>query len=443
MVSMDFIGQFIFISYPGIMGIMLILGALSMNFIDLFAGAGGLSEGFIRQGFKPVAHIEMDAYAAQTLRTRAAYHYLKEKGRIDVYHRYLKNQITRDELYEEVDPSVLKTILNIEISDESIEEIFETIDGSLKNQVKSAVDVLIGGPPCQAYSLVGRARDPYNKEHDPRNYLYQQYVKFLKKYKPKLFVFENVPGILTAGKGKLFEDVQRIMDQAGYNIEARILDASMFGVLQKRRRVILIGWVKGTDLFYPEFEKYNHKYLVGDILNDMPPLQPGETKDFVYTDSPSDYLRKHGIRTDEDILVQHISRPHNNRDREIYRLAIEKWDKEKKRLKYTDIPEKNRTHKNITAFLDRFKVVAKDLGYSHTMVAHIAKDGHYYIHPDINQLRSLSVREAARIQSFPDNFFFEGPRTAVFTQIGNAVPPLMAESIAKKIRQMLENNIEK
>ncbi|EBK2060062.1 DNA cytosine methyltransferase, partial [Salmonella enterica subsp. enterica serovar Typhi] len=278
---------------------------------------------------------------------------------------------------------------------------------------------------------------------DPRNYLYRQYVKFLEKYKPKLFVFENVPGILTAGKGKLFEDVQRIMDDAGYNIEARILDASMFGVLQKRRRVILIGWVKGTDLFYPDFDNYIHNYLVSDILNDMPSLQPAETKDFMYTSPPSEYLSKHGIRSDDDILVQHISRPQNDHDREIYRLAIDKWDKERKRLKYTDVPVKDRTHSNITSFLDRFKVVASDLNYSHTMVAHIAKDGHYYIHPDINQLRSLSVREAARIQSFPDNFFFEGPRTAIFTQIGNAVPPLMAESIAEKIKQMIENKIER
>ncbi|REE90626.1 DNA (cytosine-5)-methyltransferase 1 [Paenibacillus taihuensis] len=414
-----------------------------MNFIDLFAGAGGLSEGFIRQGFEPVAHIEMDAYAAQTLKTRAAYHYLKKNGRLDVYHRYLENLISRDELYQEVDSKVLKTVLNREISNQSIDELFQTIDESLENKENSAVDVLIGGPPCQAYSLVGRARDPYNKEHDPRNYLYQQYVKFLEKYKPKLFVFENVPGILTAGKGMLFEDVKRIMDEAGYNIEARILDASMFGVLQKRRRVILIGWVKGTDFFYPEFGESNHKYLVSDILNDVPALQPGETKDYLYATPPSEYLTKYGIRSDDDILVQHISRVHNEHDRGIYRLAIDKWDIEKKRLKYTDIPEENRTHKNITAFLDRFKVVAMDLNYSHTMVAHIAKDGHYYIHPDIKQLRSLSVREAARIQSFPDNFFFEGPRTATFTQIGNAVPPLMAEKIAEKIKQMLENKLDR
>lgn len=412
-----------------------------MNFIDLFAGAGGLSEGFIRQGFEPVAHIEMNLYASQTLKTRAVYHHLEQNGKHALYNSYLKNEITRDELFESVDPKILSTVINREISSNSVDEIFQAIDENLRNQGASEVDVLIGGPPCQAYSLVGRARDPYNKENDPRNYLYKQYALFLEKYKPKVFVFENVPGILNAGKGKLFVDIQKIMDEAGYIIEAQILDAEMFGVLQKRHRVILIGWIKGTHLFYPYFNKINHNYIVSDLLDDLPPLYPGETKDFIYNKSPSDYLRNFGIRTENNILVQHITRVHNEHDREIYRLAIEKWNKEKKRLKYTDIPEKDRTHNNITAFLDRFKVVAGDLGYSHTMVAHIAKDGHYYIHPDIKQLRSLSVREAARIQSFPDNFFFEGPRTSIFTQIGNAVPPLMAEGIAERIKQMLENEL--
>jgi DNA (cytosine-5)-methyltransferase 1 len=411
-----------------------------MNFIDLFAGAGGLSEGFIRQGFNPVAHVEMDSYAAQTLKTRAAFHYLNQNQRLDLYKGYLKAEITRDELYSAIDPNVLNTVINNEISNDSIDEIFQTIDRKLVEQDISKVDVLIGGPPCQAYSLVGRARDPYKKENDPRNYLYKQYVKFLEKYNPKVFVFENVPGILTAGKGRLFEDVRRIMNEAGYNIEAHILDASAFGVLQKRRRVILIGWIKGWNLCYPTFSNINHNYLVSDLFDDMPSLQPGETKDFTYTKPMCDYFKKFGVRSEDDILVQHISRAHNDHDREIYRLTLDKWHKEKKRLKYTDVPEKDRTHNNITAFLDRFKVVAGDLGYSHTVVAHIAKDGHYYIHPDLEQLRSISVREAARIQSFPDNFFFEGPRTAIFTQIGNAVPPLMAEGIAEKIKSMLNHS---
>lgn len=133
-----------------------------------------------------------------------------------------------------------------------------------------------------------------------------------------------------------------------------------------------------------------------------------------------------------------MCRNHNERDREIYRIAINAWNDGHRRLKYTNLPDELCTHKNKEAFLDRFKVVAADIESAQTMMAHISKDGHYFIHPDVNQCRSISVREAARIQSFPDNYYFEGPRTAKFVQIGNAVPPLMAKGLAEKIREMLE-----
>ena len=126
----------------------------------------------------------------------------------------------------------------------------------------------------------------------------------------------------------------------------------------------------------------------------------------------------------------------NKKDLKIYEFAIEKWDAENVRIKYTDLPKELQSHKNTTSFLDRFKVINGN-GIAHTVVAHIAKDGHYYIHPDINQCRSISVREAARLQSFPDDFYFEGSRSAAFKQIGNAVPPLMANAIAQKTKELL------
>ena len=141
------------------------------------------------------------------------------------------------------------------------------------------------------------------------------------------------------------------------------------------------------------------------------------------------------MRNGVDFVTQHIARPHNQRDLSIYRIAIQNLQKGK-RLKYSELPESLKTHKNQESFLDRFKVVDPN-GYSHTMVAHIAKDGHHFIHPSLRQTRSLSVLEAARIQSFPDNFYFEGGRTAAFRQIGNAVPPLMANKIANEISTAL------
>ena len=410
-----------------------------MNFIDIFAGAGGLSEGFIRAGFTPLAHVEMNKEAALTLKTRTAYHELLKRGKLEIYNSYMLGEITREDLYNKAE-IVEKSVINCEISDETIDSIFSLIDENLSRLGQNKVDLLIGGPPCQAYSLVGRARDPYKKERDPRNYLYLQYAKFLKRYKPKMFVFENVPGILTAGKGQLFNDVKEYLADAGYDVDAQLLDASNFGVLQKRRRVILIGWRKRSGLQYPIFETALYNYTIRDILSDLPCLQPGQSSKHGerYLRTPSEYLSQFGIRSEHEILTQHVARPHNERDREIYAHVIRTWDREKRRLKYNELPDQLKTHKNQEAFLDRFKVVGVDEPYSHTLVAHIAKDGHYYIHPDIDQLRSLTIREAARIQSFPDNFYFEGPRTAAFTQIGNAVPPLMSQEIANKIKVQLE-----
>ncbi|MBI3133325.1 MAG: DNA cytosine methyltransferase [Bacteroidetes bacterium] len=413
-----------------------------MNYIDLFAGAGGLSEGFTRAGFKPIAHVEMDEAACFTLRTRAAYHHLKTTNQKNEYVKYLKGKITRDELYKMIPDKLMQSIINLPIGGGNNPKIFNAIDGLLG---KKKVDLIIGGPPCQAYSLVGRARSADGMKGDQRNYLYIQYARFLEYYSPKLFVFENVIGLKSAGGGQYLKNMETLFLQKGYSMKLFTVTSENFGVLQNRRRVIIIGWRSDRKIQIPDLEKIKMAsgHQVKSIFSDLPVIEAGKGKDkfLEYTSKTNDYLDKANIRNGIDVLTQHVARPNRDRDKEIYRIAVEKWNKNKERLKYNDLPERLKTHRNRTSFFDRFKVVAANENYSQTVVAHISKDGHYYIHPDIEQNRSISVREAARLQSFPDDFYFEGVkenanRTAAFKQIGNAVPPLMAEKIAIEIKQL-------
>lgn len=397
--------------------------------IDLFAGAGGLSEGFVQAGFVPIAHVEMDKDACNTLRTRCCFHYLRANNQLDIYYKYLKGKITRETLYGGVPEEVTNAVINVEISDDTINETF----GKIKQLAKGRkIDMIIGGPPCQAYSLLGRHRK--TMENDPRTLLYLQYGKFLKEFTPKGFVFENVPGLLSAKKGEHFQNLQTYFDELGYKVHYKMLNASDYGVLQERHRIIIVGWQKDNDMGYPEIKKVSTDAVVNDILEDLPLLKAGE-KEMVssYKRENNSYLRESGIRLDgEKFVTQNITRPVNANDAAIYAYAIKLWDSKQVRVKYTDLPIELRTQKNEDSFLDRFKVV-NGKGKAHTIVAHLAKDGHYYIHPSLSVCRSISVREAARMQSFPDNFYFEGSRSAMFKQIGNAVPVLMAKKIAESI----------
>ncbi|MCT4124160.1 DNA cytosine methyltransferase [Elizabethkingia anophelis] len=411
------------------------------NYIDLFAGAGGLSEGFVRAGFNPVAHVEMNKDACDTIKTRTAYHWLKENGKAEIYYDYLKSEIkNREELWNKIPQHLINSVINKEISEESLPEIFNVIDNELGNK---KVDIIIGGPPCQAYSVAGRARDPHGMKKDQRNFLYKYYVEFLKRYQPKMFVFENVPGILTAKNGVHLENIFKAVRKAGYELslpanKQRFLNAKNFGVLQDRKRVIIIGWKQELNLTYPNFEENEPQYeVLKDLFSDLQKLQNGEgTLNAVdYAKPTTDYLEQAKIRNGLDFVTQHIARPHNKNDLEIYRIAVDEWNNGK-RLNYANLPATLIKHNNIKSFTNRFQVV-NGQGISHTVVAHIAMDGHYYIHPDKKQNRSITVREAARLQSFPDDYFFEGSRTAAFKQIGNAVPPLMAEKIAKVLKSFL------
>jgi DNA (cytosine-5)-methyltransferase 1 len=413
-----------------------------MNFIDLFAGAGGLSEGFIRAGFNPVAHVESDNAACFTLKTRVAFHYLKKTGKHKtIYKMYLEGVISRSQLYSYVPEKIMSSVINTTINTRNNKGIFKKIH-DLKED--SDIDVIVGGPPCQAYSVVGRSRDKKGMKGDPRNYLYKHYAKYLKEFHPKVFVFENVMGLLSADNGRYLRNMKNLFDKVGYDCQLRILNARDFGVLQNRKRILIIGWKKKLKFSYPNLKVKKDNYFVKEIFTDLPSLFAGEglAKGVKYKTTNTKYLKNHFLRNGIEVLTQHVTRPHTEQDKEIYRIAVEKW-KEKERLTYSDLPARLITHKNTKSFLDRFKVVAEDLDASQTVVAHIAKDGHHYIHPDINQNRSISVREAARLQSFPDDYYFEGEneksfRTAAFKQIGNAVPPLMANSIAKAVKKHLQ-----
>lgn len=404
-----------------------------MNYIDLFAGAGGLSEGFIREGFRAIAHVEMNDLAADTLKTRLAYHHLKETNNIKDYYAYLKNDIERKDFWNSIPTEIMSSVISKEITSETIGGIFSSIDEQLYGK---KVDVIIGGPPCQAYSLVGRSRDPNGMVGDKRNYLFKHYAEFLKRYKPKYFVFENVLGILTAGNKVYFNEMRELFAELGYTADYQILKAEDYDVLQKRRRVIIIGRKGKAKFTFPEIEKTTKTWQVKkDLFTDLPFLNPGQEMNIAKytTKKANEYQQLTESRNGIDFTTQHLTRKHNDRDLEIYTIAIEKWLHKSERLKYSDLPSRLQTHNNTEAFGDRYKVV-DPLGHSHTVVAHIAKDGHYYIYPDLDQVRSISVREAARLQSFPDDYYFEGGRTAAFKQIGNAVPPLMAGAIARSIK---------
>ena len=413
------------------------------NYLDLFAGAGGLSEGFFRAGFNPIAHVEMDTAACYTLRTRMAYHYLKANNNLEQYVNYLKGIIKRKEFYGPVPDDIVKSVINEEIGKETLQDIFSQIDRIRGNQ---KVDLIIGGPPCQAYSVIGRARCEKNMKGDSRNDLYLYYAEFLKKYEPEYFVFENVPGLLSATdeKGKSYLDLMQtlFLKEYGYETEPRTLLASDYEVPQSRKRVFLVGKKDSTIDIFPEPDKCPSGVLVEDILADLPALKSGGG-DLNSCNLNSEYhpwLHKVGIRNDDFPVTFHQARFNNERDLEIYKIAVMLWKEEKTPLKYNELRDELKTHKNKESFLNRFKVVEGDSPYSHTVVAHIAMDGHYYIHPDIKQNRSLTPREAARLQTFPDDYYFEshngGPRrTPAYRQIGNAVPVLLAQKIAQKLKE--------
>lgn len=415
----------------------------AIRFIDLFAGCGGLSEGFIQAGYTPVAHVEIDHAACYTLKTRMAYHWLRQNDKLDVYRDYLKGTLSRDEFYKKIPQKVLDSVINKEIGEKTLPSLFQEIDEDAGGH---QIDLIVGGPPCQAYSLVGRARK--SMEGNPRNYLFRYYIQFLEHYRPKCFVFENVVGLLSAADKDGNKYLDMMIDgfkEAGYMTSYQTINTKELGIPQARKRVIIVG-VRGIRKFkYPKLRGKPFKYTVKEMLDGLPTLSAGEAAkpfDLHVTGDSKAALKATNVLDSAVPVTQHQARPNNANDLEIYRLVVELWDKEHKRLSYETLPKRLQTHTNCEAFKDRFKVVANDEHVCHTVVAHIHKDGHYYIHPDIKQNRSISIREAARLQTFPDNYYFESSskrpgRAAPYRQIGNAVPVLFAKKIAEAVRRFV------
>ncbi|MET2045151.1 DNA (cytosine-5-)-methyltransferase [Enterococcus faecalis] len=412
-----------------------------MNIIDLFSGCGGLTEGFRIKQFNMVCHIEMDKDACNSLRTREAYQYMKEKKDLSMYNSYLLGKIQRDELYKSIPINLMNKIINCEISCSTINNLIKKIIDLSDGET---IDGIIGGPPCQAYSTIGRARNEKKKTEDERIYLYKYYSKFLEQFNPKFFIFENVKGLLSYKdqyNEKLLPKIIQEFESIGYDISYKIINSAEYEVPQKRERLFIFGIRKdlkiSANIFFQELATEKGIGIkIKDLFNDLPEMKSGEEKNYYSKyKAPSKFVREN-LKNNDTALTYNVSRFNNERDREIYRLvAIAK--KNGKKLKYNELPKHLKSHKNETNFLDRYKSLSEN-DVSHTMVAHISKDGHYYIHPDIKQNRSITVREAARIQTFPDDFYFESSRTAAYRQIGNAVPVVLSKKIAKSICKIFE-----
>lgn len=413
---------------------------MTINLIDLFSGAGGLTEGFSEHdNFRVLGHVEKDFSASQTLKLRESFHYLSKNEELGIYFDYLNNKITLDSLFENIPDAILNKVINEEISNDSLKKIFDKLDDIVGN---STVNGIIGGPPCQAYSTIGRARNVLKKDFDNRIYLYEFYIEFLKKFNPDFFVFENVKGLLSfrdSNNELLLPKIESDFEKAGYNIQYEIINTKFFDVPQSRERLIIFGAKNHFKNMPKDFfdvlnsKKSNTISTVREALIGLPALGEGEMNNS-YTAENSDYVNKYFKRIDNVPLTQNFARPHNKRDLEIYKqVSVAKLSG--KNLKYNELSPRLKTHKHDDKFLDRFKALSWD-SPSHTVVAHIAKDGHHYIHPDINQNRSITVREAARLQGFPDDYYFLYSRTSAFTQIGNAVPPILSQKFSKVISEI-------
>ncbi len=392
-----------------------------MNFIDLFCGCGGLTEGFIKENYKPLLLSDNDPYSMLTSENR-----LTSLG----FNKSLVGKICK-----KADLTNKKNIPNL----------LSNIDNKLE------IDVLVAGIPCQAYSSVGRAQDADSMKNDKRNYLYKSLINFLNILKPNIVLIENVSGMLSARPkdALIIKDIFNQLEKSGYNVHREkkdiLLNSLEYGVPQVRKRVIIFGVKKSLRInpvyFYEKLQKTHYepnnkkkglkKFIsVNEAIGDLPKIKPGKGKEFYEFFKPkiNRYLkeiRKKGYR----YLHNHTCRSHNEKDKlRYFYLSKNNWQLKDLQHKYPELIHHDPKH-----FGNRYTVQAGHLP-GRTVVSHLYKDGNLFIHPDYKQTRTFTVREAARIQSFPDDFIFSGSRTQQFKQVGNAVPVLLAKALAKTIK---------
>jgi DNA (cytosine-5)-methyltransferase 1 len=498
----------------------------SVPVIDLFAGPGGLGEGFSsiksngRNVFQLKLSVEKDQSAHQTLILRSLFRSFGNKVP-DSYYDYITGRITKQEFHSNKSvvgylSEAANEAKNVTLGATPSKDIDQWIKAGINNQSKW---VLIGGPPCQAYSLAGRSKmmnsDLEKYQSDTRHLLYKEYLRIIKVHEPPVFIMENVKGILSSKLNgqlifdKIIKDLCNPKKELEYEIRSLtletppeelepkdfIIQSEHYGIPQARHRVILFGVRK-------DLAKKKHNILrkveqmvnVDDVLKFMPKIRSklSQEKDslkewgkalqstttmlggwepeikkailagmnrnidlaFEITSTGSVFYEEKTITLENSQLsdwlidsrlggvIQHQSRSHMRSDIQRYFLLSNYAKLFKRSPKIRELPPKLLPdHRNASSFnapfQDRFRVQLGDKP-STTIVSHISKDGHYYIHPDPSQARSLTVREAARLQTFPDNYYFEGNKTSQYGQVGNAVPPLLANKIARIIAKFLE-----
>lgn len=367
--------------------------------IDLFCGAGGMSAGFVDAGFVIAAALDTDQNA------------------LDTFAANIPALTKCTDLTTLENPSSLLDSLGLH-----------------------SVDVIMGGPPCQGFSMAGRARirslnDGLKKQLFMRNELYQDFFRFIEVFNPPFFLFENVQGLLSFEDGAYIRAIEEECTRLGYVPHIAVIDAVDYGVPQFRRRLFVIGSRVGRLFRWPRTIAEADRTSLADAISDLPAVLPPSLEECLPHDpmrTRSRYqqlMRSRVPLEDRNRVYDHVVRPVRDDDKIIFQQM-------EPGHRYTDIPAEFRRYDD-TKFKDKYYMLKPDEP-GNTITAHMAKDGYRYIHWDTRQHRTLSVREAARIQSFGDHFRFSGSRTSRFIQIGNAVPPLLAEQLGRQIYRALQ-----